>query len=85
MSQVLAAQITGRIESTHSGTLSLLDTLRENAGNRSLERAAVSNWFDRNASVALVSVPGQRNTQRFFKANELDSAALQPFLESAKV
>ncbi|MCD1653403.1 adenylate/guanylate cyclase domain-containing protein [Treponema zuelzerae] len=86
VSQVLAAQITGRIESTHSGTLSLLDTLRENAGNRSLERAAVSNWFDRNASVALVSVPGQKEIRndKFFKANELDSAALQPFLESAK-
>lgn len=86
MSQVLAAQIGGKIEAVHSGSLSLLDTLRENAGNKSLEKAAVSNWFGRNASVALIVVPGQKEIKNdtFFRANELDSAALAPFLASSQ-
>jgi adenylate cyclase len=86
VSQVLSAQIGGRIESTESGALSLLDTLRENAGNRSIEKSTISNWFDRNVSVAMVYVPGQKEIRNdtFFRANELDDAALKPFLDSSK-
>ena len=68
VSQVLAAQIGGKIESTESGALSLLDTIRENAGNRSIEQATVANWFDRNGSVAMIVVPGQKeiSNEKFF-------------------
>jgi len=71
VSQVLSSQIEGRIESTESGALSLLDTLRESAGSKSIERSAVDNWFDRNAFVALVQVPGQKDirNKKFFRAN----------------
>lgn len=86
VSQVLAAQIGGRIESTESGALSLLDTIRENAGNRSIEQSSVSNWFDRNASVAMIAVPGQKEIRndKFFRANELDADALSPFMKSSE-
>lgn len=86
MSQVLAAQISGQIEATHSGTLSLLDTIRENAGNRSVETATISNWFGRNASVALIVVPGQKEIKNdtFFRANELEPQSLAPFIASAQ-
>ena len=87
VSQVLAAQIGGRIESTESGALSLLDTIRENAGNRSIEQATVSNWFDRNASVAMVVVPGQKEIRndKFFPArtNSIRDA-LSPFMKASE-
>ena len=84
VSQVLATQIEGRLDATLSGSLSLLDTLRESSGNRALESTSVSNWFNRNASVALIDVPGQKMiyNDKFFKANELEKDALKPFLES---
>ena len=51
VSQVLATQIEGRLDATLSGSLSLLDTLRESAGNKVLETTSVSNWFSLQPSV----------------------------------
>ncbi len=86
VSQVLAAQIEGRLDSTQSGALSLLDMLRENPGNKALEKSAISNWFARNASIAMIVVPGQKEIKndKFFRANELDAEALTPFLASSR-
>ena len=82
MSQVLAAQIGGRLDSTLSGAFSLLDMLRETAGNRGIEAVTVSNWFSRNAAVALIEIPGQKTIRnaKFYRANELAEDALDQFI-----
>lgn len=84
VTQVLATQIEAKLDSTLSGALSLMDEIRENAGNPARERLSVANWFDRNASVALIYVPSQKQVYngKFFRANELESDALKPFLSS---
>jgi adenylate cyclase len=60
--------------------------LRETAGNRTLEKSAVANFFDRNAEIAYIEVPGQKSipNAKFFRANELEADALKPFIDSAK-
>jgi len=84
VSQVLASQVEGKVQSILSSALSLLDVLRESAGNRSLERSTVANYFDRNAEVAYLAVPGQKeiSNAKFFTANELDASVVAPFLKS---
>jgi adenylate cyclase len=84
ISQVLAAQVEGRIQSLFSSALSLFDVMRESAGNKALEASTVANYFDRNASVAYLSAPGQKDilNSKFFTANELDPGVLEPFLRS---
>ncbi len=86
LSEVLAAQVSGRLDTVLSSSLSLMDTLREGAGNRALERAAVANFFDRNPQIAWMEVPGQKSiaNDRFFRANELDRDVLKPFLSSSE-
>jgi adenylate cyclase len=83
-SQVLSAQIEGKVTSVLSSALSLFDVLRETAGNKALEKSTVANFFDRNPAVAYLGVPGQKEIRnaKFFSANELDAEALGPFLES---
>lgn len=84
VTQVLATQLEARLDSTLSGALTLMDEIRENAGNGAREKSGTQNWFDRNASVALVYVPGQKkiHNPKFYKANELDADALDPFMAS---
>jgi adenylate cyclase len=82
LSEVLAAQMEGNIQSVLSGALSLFDVIRESVGNRALESSTISNYFDRNAQVAYISVPGQKEivNVKFFKANELEPRGLDAFL-----
>jgi len=84
VSQVLASQVEGKIQSVLSSALSLFDVLREGTGGRLLERSAINNYFDRNASVAYLAVPGQRSiaNEKFFAANELESSIVEPFLKA---
>ncbi len=84
LSQVLSSQVSGKVQALLSSALSLFDVIRESAGNRALEKSTVANYFDRNASVAYISVPGQKEiaNDKFFAANELSPDALAPFLKS---
>jgi len=84
MSQVLASQVESKVQSVLSSALSLLDVLREGGGNRALEKAATSDYFDRNAEIAYLAVPGQREivNPKFFIANELEPGVIGPFLKS---
>jgi adenylate cyclase len=84
LSQVLASQVEGKVQSLLSSALSLLDVVRESAGNRALEASTIANYFDRNAEVAYLSVPGQKDivNAKFFTASELDPGVLAPFLKS---
>ncbi len=84
VSQVLASQVQSGVQSQLSSALSLFDMLRESGGNRALERSTVANYFDRNAAVAYLAVPGQREiaNAKFFAANELETSVVEPFLRS---
>jgi adenylate cyclase len=84
LSQVLASQVESKVQSLLSSALSLFDVIRESSGNRSLERSTVANYFDRNAEVAYLAVPGQDEliNAKFFAANELESSVIQGFLAS---
>ena len=74
LSEVVAAQLEGRIDAVHSSALSLFDVLRNLGGGRTLERSIVADFFDRNPTVAYILVPGKKEiyNDKFFKANELD-------------
>jgi len=84
VSQVLASQVDSKIQSVLSSALSLFDVLRESSGERQLERSAAANYFDRNASVAYLSVPGQKaiTNAKFFAANGLEPSVIEPFIQS---
>lgn len=84
MSQVVAAQMESEVRSMHSGSLSLLDTLRESGHNRIFEQIAVGNFFDRNALVSYIGVPGERSifNKKFFTAYELEQGVVTAFLAS---
>jgi len=84
VTQVLSSQVESKIQSILSGALSLFDVLREGSGFRALSRAAISDYFDRNAAVAYIEAPGQRSiaNEKFFAANELESSAVGSFLAS---
>jgi adenylate cyclase len=84
LSQVLASQVEGNVQSILSSALSLFDVLRESAGNKALESSTIANYFDRNADVAYLSAPGQKEivNTKFFVANELDPGVVAPFLKS---
>jgi adenylate cyclase len=84
MSQVLASQVESKVQALLSSALSLFDVIRESAGNKALEASTVANYFDRNAEVAYLSVPGQKDVvnSKFFAANELDPGILAPLLAS---
>ena len=86
LSQVVAAQMESEITSVYSGALSLFDTLRESTGNRAFAQAAISNYLDRNPSVAFIRVPGERDipNNKFFAANELEQSVVGPYLEMRK-
>jgi adenylate cyclase len=62
--------------------VSLYDTLRSSAGNRSLQQLAITNYFDRNAKTAYISVPGEKEvfSPKFFLANELETTVVLSFL-----
>ncbi len=83
MSQVVASQIEGRIESVYGASLSLFDVLRHLPANRVLEQSVVDDFFDRNAEIAYIQVPGKREifNAKFFKANELERGAAALALE----
>ena len=80
---VVAAQMESVIRGIVSGSLSLLDTLRESAGTPRISDIHISNFFDRNAEVACLVVPGEREiiNRRFFVANELDPDVIRLFME----
>jgi adenylate cyclase len=84
VSQVLSSQIESKVQSILSSALSLFDVIRESGGNRALEQSSVANYFDRNAEVAYLAVPGQKEivNSKFFTANELESSIVEPFLKS---
>jgi adenylate cyclase len=84
VSQVLASQVEGKVQAVLSSALSLFDVIREGSGSRALERSATANYFDRNAEVAYLAVPGQKEiaNQKFFSANELEISAIDPFIKS---
>jgi adenylate cyclase len=84
VSQVLSSQVEGKVQSILSSALSLFDVIREGGGNRALERSTVANYFDRNAEVAYLAVPGKKRivNEKFFAANELDQAVIDPFILS---
>jgi adenylate cyclase len=82
LSQSAAFQMESEIRSIQSASLSLLDTLRESGGNRAFEQVAVSNFWDRNATVAYVGVPDARTVfnRKFFAAYEIEQGVVAPFL-----
>jgi adenylate cyclase len=82
--QLLGFQMESEIRAVYNGALSLFDVLRESGGNRTLEQVAVANYFDRNALVAYISVPGEKEvySAKFFLASELDPSVVGPFLQS---
>lgn len=84
MSQVVASQMESEMGSVYSGSLSLFDMLRQSGGNRATARTAVSNYLDRNPSIAFIRVPGERDitNAKFFIANELDESVVVPYLDS---
>lgn len=84
MSEVLSSQVESRVQTILSSSLSLFDVLRESGGNRALEKSTVANFFDRNAEVAYLAVPGQKKivNAKFFAANELEPTVVEPFLKS---
>ncbi|HUX41778.1 MAG TPA: adenylate/guanylate cyclase domain-containing protein [Rectinemataceae bacterium] len=84
MSQVLASQVEAKVNSVLSSALSLLDVLRESGGSRALEKTTVADYFDRNAEIAYLAVPGQRDVvnRKFFTANELEPGIVAPFIKS---
>ncbi len=84
LSQVVAAQMESEIKAVHSGALSLFDVLRQSVGNAALGRLAVSDFLGRNASVAYITVPGDREifNTKFFTANELDEDVARSYLEA---
>ncbi len=84
VSQVLSSQVESKVQSVLSSALSLFDVLREGAGGGLLERSTIANYFDRNASVAYLAVPGQKTivNTKFFAANELESSIVEPFLKA---
>jgi adenylate cyclase len=83
LSQVVAAQMESVIKSVYSGALSLFDVLRQSVGNTALGQLAVSDFLDRNPSVAFIRVPGEREifNKKFFTANELDQSVVQPYVD----
>ena len=86
LSELISFQVESEIRSLYSGALSLFDTLRESAGNRALEQLSVSNYFDRNALIAYIGVPGEKEvySPKFFLANELESSVVLSFLQQKK-
>ncbi len=84
LSQVVASQMESEIGAVYSGALSLFDMLRQSGGNRALARVAVSNYLDRNPSIAFIRLPGERDiaNAKFFIANELDEGVIGPYLAS---
>jgi adenylate cyclase len=84
VSQVLASQIEGKVEAVLSGALSLFDVIRSGSGGKAFEAATEANYFDRNAEVAYIAVPAQKEiaNAKFFAANELETSVIEPFLKS---
>ena len=84
VSQVLASQIEGKVEAVLSGSLSLFDVIRSGSGGKVFETATEANYFDRNAEVAYIAVPRQKEiaNAKFFAANELETSVIEPFLKS---
>lgn len=82
LSQVVAAQMEGEIRSVHSLSLSLLDTLRQSGSNRAFERIVTGDFFDRNATIAYIGIPGERTifNPKFFAAYELEKGVIAAYL-----
>ena len=82
LTQLVAQQVESEIQSVLTGAVSLYDTLRVSTGNRALQQLAITNYFDRNARIAYISVPGEREvfSPKFFLANELESSVVSSFL-----
>jgi len=82
LNQMTAMQMESEVRALHSGSLSLMDTLREAGTNRLLAAASVTNWFERNAAVAALIVPQEHTiyNDKFFLANELEKETVQSFL-----
>ena len=85
-SLVVAAQMESEIRGVFSGALSLLDTLRESTGIPGAARIHTSNYFDRNAEIACLILPGELEifNYKFFRANELEPEIIRPFLNQAQ-
>jgi len=84
LSEVVAAQVESEVRLVYSGAFSLMDTLRECDGNPQLSQTVISNFFDRNPSVACIIVPDARNIEnpKFLAAYEIDTAGLASFLST---
>lgn len=83
LTQLVAQQIESEIETLKTGSITLFDTLRVSSGNRTLQQMAITNYFDRNARTAYISVPNEKEvfSPKFFLANELETTLITSFLE----
>jgi len=83
LSEILSSQVSGEIERTNSGVLTLFDNLRtQNASSSRANEIALA-FFSRNASIAYATVPGERElvNNKFFIANEIDPANATAFIK----
>ena len=86
VSQVVASQMQSAITAVYSGAVSLFDVLRESPGNKALTQLTISDYLARNAAVAFIRVPGERDitNTKFFVANELEQSIVAPYIAAKK-
>ncbi len=84
INELHSAQIQGVIDSTVSGVYLLFDSLRTMKGNPTLETVTINNFWLRNAHIASIILPGEKElyNSTFFKINELETGIVKPMVQS---
>ncbi len=86
MNELQATQVENYVNSITSTIYLLFDTFRTIQGNKTLETITLNNFWLRNANIASIILPGEKELYNttFFRANELDTTIVQSFLENYK-
>lgn len=84
MNELQSVQVENYFNSITATVYLLFDTFRNIAGNAVLENAAVNNFWLRNANIAAVILPGEKEiyNTKLFRANEIETSNVKLFLEN---
>ena len=82
MNELQSTQVQNTIDNITSSIYLLFDTFRTIKGNRLLENVTISNFWIRNANIAAIILPGEKELYNttFFRANELETGIVPELL-----
>lgn len=84
LNELVSSQMESEVASLYSGVMSLLDTLIETESSPALADLSISNYFNRNARMIFVGVPGKKAiyNKKFFEAWNLEESVVPSFMDN---